>query len=273
MNKKTLFSILLSMMFGISAIFIARNWLEVNKPQVEENEVYVAVATMNVPTGTEIVAKHITLKTLPKSFPTENWIKNPEDLYGMIAKEPIYQGDLIRKERLFIKGEGSTLASLISNNMRAITIRVNDVVGVAGFLLPGNRVDILSTMQQKGTVTTEVVLANIKILAIDQRAAQSENKPQLVRAVTVEVRLDQAEALLTAKSKGSLQLALRNPIDNDNAKETTIPTPEIVKQVIFPKVKNKQNNEHTSPPRPKQTTNQKIEIIRGTAQESVQLKS
>lgn len=268
MNKKTLLSILLSAVFGIGAIMVARNWLEVNKPEAAENEVYVAIATMDLSIGTEIDSKHIILKAIPKSLATKSTIENREDILGMIAKDPIYKGDLIRKERLFVKGEGSTLASLITTNMRAISIRVNDVVGVAGFLLPGNRVDILSTMESNGKITTEVVLANIKILAIDQRAAQSENTPQLVRAVTVEVRLDQAESLLTAKSQGSLQLALRNPIDNNT---TVNKAPVLAKQPIDTVTK---PIKKVQPLRVRSTrsNNRKVEIIRGTEKESVQLK-
>lgn len=269
MNKKTLLSILLSTIFGIGAIMVARNWLEVNKPEAAENEVYVAIATMNLAIGTEINSKHITLKALPISLSTENTIQNPEDIFGMIAKDPIYEGDLFRKERLFVKGEGSTLASLISENMRAITIRVNDVVGVAGFLLPGNRVDILNTLQHKGNITTEVVLSNIKILAIDQRAAQSENTPQLVRAVTVEVRLGQAEALLTAKSKGSLQLALRNPINNY---ATVDSKPVLETKLIDTTINPVEKSIRIPQPRSRQSNNRNVEIIRGTTQESVQLK-
>jgi len=275
MNKKTLFSIMLSIIFGIAAILIAQNWLEENKPKASENELYVSVATMQIPVGTEIQAKHIVLKAVPKSLATDDTVETPDDIYEMIAKDPIYAGDIIRKERLYIKGQGSTLASLISKNMRAITIRVDDVVGVAGFLLPGNRVDILSTSQKDGKVTTEIILNNIKILAIDQRAAQSENKPQLVRAVTVEVDLDQAEALLTARSKGRLQLALRNPVDNDDI--TRMPIPE--KTLLPVTIDNPDNDSSLTTPEPtykaktKAYTNRDVEVIRGTIQESVQLKN
>lgn len=258
---------MLSIMFGIGAILIARNWLEINKPKVGENQTYIAVATMSIPIGTIIAPQHITLQPVPTSLSSDNTVQNPDDIYDMISKDPIYAGDIIRIERLFVKGEGSTLASLISENMRAITIRVNDVVGVAGFLLPGNRVDILNTIKKGGKVTTEVILANIKILAIDQRAAQNENTPQLVRAVTVEVKLEQAEALLTARSKGSLQLALRNPVDTYTTVKAIHPQ-KTIKQPISnnsigkpkPKLKSKPNHNHN------------VEIIRGTVQESVQLK-
>ncbi|MDX2321754.1 MAG: Flp pilus assembly protein CpaB [Moritella sp.] len=269
MNKKTLISVSVSIMFGVGAILIAQSWLDTNKAAAPENQVYIAFSTMVIPIGTVIEPKHIELKVLPASMSPENTIGDPDEIYGMIAKDTIYIDDIIRLERLLVKGEGSTLASLIAENMRAVSIRVDDVVGVAGFLLPGNRVDILNTSTgNSGSATTEVILSNIKILAIDQRAATStsENKPQLVRAITVEVNLDQAEILMTARNKGRLQLALRNPTDSDAidfARNDDVDINEVI-EIAAPAFK----------PRPikQKTSKHKVEIIRGTTQESVQLK-
>lgn len=266
MNKKTISSVAISIMFGFGAILIAQSWLDTNKPAAPENQVYIAFSTMTIPVGTVIEPKHVELKILPQSMSADNTVQTPEDIYGMITKDTIYIDDVIRSERLIVKGEGSTLASLISENMRAVSIRVDDVVGVAGFLLPGNRVDILNTVSNNGGVTTEVTLANIKILAIDQRAATSENKPQLVRAITVEVNLEQAETLMTARNKGRLQLALRNPTDSNAviyANNETIKDQDVIEiapPVQKPRVIQKKTNKHN------------VEIIRGTNQESIQLK-
>lgn len=260
MNKKTMTSILLSIVFGVGAILIARNWLDVNKQAPKENQQFVTVASMTIPNGTVIEAKHVNLEVIPVTMSPDNIIETPEDIYGLIAKETIYVGDILRSERLYMKGEGSTMASLISENMRAVSIRVDDVVGVAGFLLPGNRVDILNTVQNGRVHSTEAILTNIKILAIDQRKAQSENTPQLVRAVTVEVNIQQAEMLMTARSRGSLQLALRNPIDTHDVIFTDIAAPitGITQQKSKPQVN--VNKKH------------KVEVIRGVTKESVQLK-
>lgn len=260
MNKKTITSIALSIIFGVGAILIARNWLDENKRAPQLNQKYVAVATMTIPIGTVIESKHISLDAIPASMLSDNTIETPDDIYGLIAKETIYSGDIIRSERLYMKGEGNTLASLISDKMRAVSIRVDDVVGVAGFLLPGNRVDILNTIQINDVHSTEAILTNIKILAIDQRAAQSENTPQLVRAVTVEVNIDQAEILMTARSRGTLQLALRNPIDTHEVVflNNEAPITGVAQQKS--KLQHKVNKKH------------KVEVIRGVTKESVQLK-
>jgi pilus assembly protein CpaB len=119
---------------------------------------------------------------------------------------------VLHKLRFTVPGEGSTLAALIPENKRAVTIRVDDVIGVAGFLLPGNKVDILNTVSYgKNSAATQTVLKDIKVLAVDQTAKTKENSPIIVRAVTLEMTPKEAEKLLTAKSKGDIQLTLRNP--------------------------------------------------------------
>ncbi len=214
MNNKTLLFVLLSLVFGGIAVFLAKNWLDANtQAPVQNNTLQLVTLVQDVPLGTILEKKHLTLTQFPENLIPESAISNLEEAIGKVTKHRIYKGEILRSERVTKKGEGSTLASLISNNMRAVTIRVNDVVGVAGFLLPGNRVDILNLYKRDKQLHTDIVLANVKILAIDQRSSNDENKPTLVRAVTLELNLEQAETLMIAKGRGSLQLALRNPND------------------------------------------------------------
>jgi len=230
MNNKTILFVLLSLIFGVAAVFLAQSWLKSTtdavSPQASTN--VITMATL-VPLGTILERKHLILTPMPNTVIPGTAIKTFEDAEGMVVKQNLYAGEVLRSERIIVKGEGSTLASLISPQMRAVTIRVNDVVGVAGFLLPGNRVDVLNLFKRGGRLQTDVVLANVKILAIDQRSSNDENKPKLVRAVTLELSLEQAEVLMIAKGRGKLQLALRNPNDStkvelaliNDAKETT----------------------------------------------------
>jgi len=215
MNNKTILFVLLSLIFGVAAVFLAQSWLksttEAVSPQASTN--VITMATL-VPLGTILERKHLILTPMPNTVIPETAINTFEDAEGMVVKQNLYAGEVLRSERITVKGEGSTLASLISPQMRAVTIRVNDVVGVAGFLLPGNRVDVLNLFKRGGRLQTDVVLANVKILAIDQRSSNDENKPKLVRAVTLELNLEQAEVLMIAKGRGKLQLALRNPNDS-----------------------------------------------------------
>jgi len=265
MNRNTVTFVSMSAVFGLGAVFIAKNWLA-NNQELTEQQINVVVSTVMIPTGTILEGKHLSLAVFPKSLVPEKSINEVEDAIGKVAKDRLYVGEVIRAERLATKGDGSSLASLISENMRAVSIRVNDVVGVAGFLLPGNHVDILNTFRANKKANTEVILSNIKILAVDQSAANNANKPQLVRAVTVEVDLQQAEILMNARSKGYLQLALRNPIDNNEiviAKTETNTKSSTDLPIVTPTV------QVTDKIQTKNYHRQKVELIRGIAQETV----
>ena len=98
--------------------------------------------------------------------------------------------------------------------MRAVSVRVNDVVGVAGFLLPGNHVDVVTAYRDGQETRSETVVQNVKVLAVDQTASTDKNEPVVVRAVTLEVTPADAEKLVLAEQRGAIQLALRNPLDD-----------------------------------------------------------
>ncbi|MGW8369650.1 MAG: Flp pilus assembly protein CpaB, partial [Gammaproteobacteria bacterium] len=106
--------------------------------------------------------------------------------------------------------------SRVTEKMRAVTVRVDDVIGVAGFLLPNNRVDVLAARRDTSRrAVTETILRNIKVLAVDQTAATEKNEPVIVRAVTLEVKPEQAEILFKAREEGSILLTLRNPLEDE----------------------------------------------------------
>ncbi|MNC31454.1 hypothetical protein D3C75_797760 [compost metagenome] len=121
---------------------------------------------------------------------------------------------------------GSTLASLIAPDKRAISVRVDDVVGVGGFLLPGNRVDVLATKTTNAgsnSATSRTILENLRVLAVDQTAGTDKTQPVVVRAVTLEMSVAEAEALVTAQTEGKLQLALRNPLNLEKKSPAVAP--------------------------------------------------
>jgi pilus assembly protein CpaB len=149
---------------------------------------------------------------------------------------------------MFAKEGESALAANVAKDKRAVTVRVDDVVGVAGFLLPGNRVDVVATRKDDhtGVITAETLLSNIKVLAVDQTAAANSNEPVVVRAVTLEVTPEEAETLLKGKAAGSIQLALRNPLDDSDARRKVEPV-------------------KLASPRPAPHSDPAITVIRGTA--------
>lgn len=270
MNKNTLIFILMSIVFGLGAVFIAKKWLASTR-ELSAQEVKVVISTDIIARGTILQDQHLSFAIFPKSMVPDRVINKLEDVIGKVAKDRLYAGEIIRAERIAVKGDGSSLASLIGDHMRAVSIRVNDVVGVAGFLLPGNRVDVLNTFQNNKKANTEVILTNVKILAIDQSAVNDENKPQLVSAVTLEVELEQAQILMNARSRGYLQLALRSPgddqelvkasgsgSDNGNGNGKTL--------TKLVSAENANDRASVSP-----SQQQKVELIRGITQESVRI--
>ena len=221
MSKSQIFLLfLLSVVFGLAAVFFAKQWMDNQvQPTVEVEQVErhpVVVASQEIEAGTIIEEQYLTIKLMEKDWINENNYSDTGELVGKVVANTIYAGEVLHKMRFTVPGEGSTLAALIPENKRAVTIRVDDVIGVAGFLLPGNKVDILNTVSYgKNSASTQTVLKDIKVLAVDQTAKTKENSPIIVRAVTLEVTPKDAEKLLTAKSKGSIQLTLRNPHEVD----------------------------------------------------------
>lgn len=208
--------ILLSVVFGLGAVFFAKQWMDNQTTPTTEVEVVervpVVVAAMEIPATTVVEEQHLATRLIEKAWVNENQFTDQSEVVGKIASEKLYPDEIVLNQRLSIPGEGATLAAVLPEDKRAVTIRVNDVIGVAGFLLPGNKVDVLSTVKYgKNSANTRTVLKDIKVLAVDQTARTNDNKPVIVRAVTLEVTPRDAEKLLSAKSKGDIQLALRNP--------------------------------------------------------------
>lgn len=235
-KKQIVLLLLLSVVFGLGAVFLAKQWMEEQKQPTVAQEVSprqpVVVASREILAGSMVEAQDLSTKLMEKELVTEQNYSSTEELVGQVAANTIYAGEVLHKLRFANVGEGSTLASIIGEDKRAVTIRVDDVIGVAGFLLPGNKVDILNTVKyQKNAANTSTVLKDIKVLAVDQTSKTEENQPVIVRAVTLEVTPVQAERLMTAKSKGAIQLALRNPhaVDKKVRRYTPKPTVTIIR--------------------------------------------
>ncbi|MCJ2377108.1 Flp pilus assembly protein CpaB [Vibrio sp. ZSDZ34] len=248
MSKSQVFLLmLLSIVLGLTAVFFAKQWMDQQtQPEIVQEVVErlpVVVAEQEIPAGTIVEAAFISLRLLEKDWVDEDTLfLDQEEVIGKVASATMYSGEVVHKSRVSVPGEGSTLASIITEDKRAVTIRVNDVIGVAGFLLPGNRVDIMKTTPAgKNSAYTRTVLKNIKVLAVDQTARTKENKPVIVRAVTVEVTPREAATLLSANSSGKIQLALRNPQQKD-------------------------------PPPPKSYVSPSVTIIKGTQSSNIRVK-
>jgi pilus assembly protein CpaB len=209
--------IVLSLVLATGAAWVANQWVQARTaiPGVQRTPTTtVVVAAMDLPFGTKVEARHLsTIQMLRGSEPSGAYNKLA-DVEGKVARAALLRGEILLEGRFADQGNGSTLAAVVEKDMRAVSVRVDDVVGVAGFLLPGNRVDVLGSRDLSGHESqTETILENVRVLAVDQTAATEKNEPVVVRAVTLEVTPPQAEVLVKWKEQGSIQLTLRNPLD------------------------------------------------------------
>lgn len=211
-----------AVVFGLLAVFIAQAWLnnqaelraksmETNKPAVATKTLVVAKQPLRF--GTELNASMLQevqwpTEALPAgAFASINEMLSPGRRIVLAAIEP---NEPVLALKITGAGQRATLSALVAPGMKAVTIRVNDVEGVGGFVLPGDRVDVVLTRQlEKGSATTEVVLQNTRVLAIDQSADERAAKAQVAKAVTLEVSTVQAQKVWLASSVGSLSLLLR----------------------------------------------------------------
>lgn len=216
-NGKALLLLAVAILFGTGASVFANNWLKQQAGLVAENNTVattpVVVASTEIQYAQSIEPIHLKIIQWPSDSVPESSIQDIEEVVGNVANQKILSGEPILSERIVESVAGSTLSSLIAPNKRAITLRVNDVVGVAGFLLPGNHVDVLGTRMVDKRAISRTVLQNLKVLAVDQTANSDKDEPVVVRAVTLEANLRESLDLVQATEEGSIQLVLRNPED------------------------------------------------------------
>lgn len=185
----------------------------------------VLVAARNLESGALIKDGDVKLADWGGPVP-QNALVKPEDAVGRGVIEPIYSGEPILESRVAARGAGAGLAAIIPAGMRAVAVRVNDVVGVAGFVSPGMHVDVLvagnppNAPPGVGTLT-KTLLQNIEVLSAGQNIQKdAEGKPVSVAVVNMLVTPEQAEILSLASNETRIQLVLRNPMD----KEVTTPS-------------------------------------------------
>lgn len=261
-RKRGLLLVTLSLALGVGAAWMANNWVQARSEAANSavSETQVMVAALTIPYGTKVEGRHVRAMTLPEKAIPNGAIRTTADVEGQVSTTEILAGEILFQSRFVDHESGSTLAALVQPNMRAVTVRVDDVVGVAGFLLPGNYVDVLATRLERKTkrAVSETVLRHIKVLAVDQTAKTDDSEPVVVRAVTLEMTPPQAEVLVKRKEEGSIQLTLRNPLDTMVAEEKPVAKPA-------PKAPVRRRTT-----RPSNTT---VTIIRGTRVEKKKAKT
>lgn len=220
MRANVVVMLVLAVVFGVAAVFLSNVWLATQAPRAaligpgDHAERSVVVASQPLKFGDRLTADNLreipwTAGALPSgSFATKSQLLDAKAgerqvLVAMAANEPVLGSKVTGP------GQRATLSAVLDPGMKAVSIRVNDVAGVAGFVLPGDRVDVLLSRKGGDQPSVDVLLQDVKVLAIDQIADNKKENPTVARSVTVEVSTFDAQKLTLAAGVGELALALR----------------------------------------------------------------
>jgi pilus assembly protein CpaB len=178
----------------------------------------VVIAVANLDLGASLRREDLRVIDWPAESVPAGAFEHVQDVVGRGIIQPIVQNEAILPNKLASKEAGAGLPPVIRPGYRALSVRVNDVVGVAGYVLPGTHVDVVATVNptnQQTDVTSKVVLTNVEVLASGTKIERDaeQNKPIAVSVVTLLVNPIDAERLTLASTEGKIQLALRNPLD------------------------------------------------------------
>src|SRR5580704_4875233 len=230
--------------------------------------IQVVVSSKPLPLGTRLQASDVRLVTWPAGQPVQGMFTRIDDVVNravitsMVVNEPLLEGKLAPREG------GAGLSATIPDGMRAVSVSVNDVIGVAGFVVPGTMVDVLVTGASNNGNVTRTILEYVRVMAAGQKVEQDrEGKPQIVPVITLLVSPEDATALTMASTQGRIQLALRNTLDSKKVDPPPVlqaylfggaPPPPVVAKNSHPMAK-------PLPPPPPDLFN--VEVIRGDKKE------
>lgn len=215
-NSRSLLIIGVALLLALGAVLVAARWLG----EQGSAGTPVVVAAADIGQGTRLTANSLQTVAWPAGSIPAGAITDPKLLGGRVARADFVRGEPVLESKLAPPGTTGGLSAVVAAGNRAMTVRVNDVVGVAGFALPGNYVDILVNMQgvasdigkAEGSIS-KIVLERILVLAVAQESNRDDTKPRVVNAVTLELAPEQVEKLDLARSIGTLSLVLRNQVD------------------------------------------------------------
>lgn len=217
MNRSRLLFIgFVALALGAFVAFVVYKNLQTRTGANNEPGVNVVLATTDLQVGTKLGDRDVRIARVPASVVPPNAFHSASTIVGRGVILPIQKGEFLLPSKLAPENAGSGLPSLIPPGMRAVSVRVNEVVAVAGFVVPGTRVDVLLTGNPTGAneSQTTTVLENVAVIAAGQKLERNAaGEPQSTPVITLLVFPDDAQKLTLASSQGHIQLALRNPVD------------------------------------------------------------
>ena len=229
MRNKRFFVVLAgALVFGLLAAVSVSRYLSTAQA-LGKDMGKVAVAKVAIPIGTKIIPEQVALVQFPKESMPDGTFDTVDKLTGRVAVVNIAAREPITDARLAPEGTAGGLSAVIPEGYRAMTVKVDDVVGISGFIMPGTLVDVVVVITPEDAANgrgpiSKIVLQNIKVLANGQNIDKPENQRDAnsVKAVTLQVTPEQAEKLALASSEGRLQLVMRNSIDQGDEETTGV---------------------------------------------------
>src|SRR5215204_5577645 len=218
-NKRLLFVLGSAVVFGLMAAVSVSRYLSDAQANTR-NMNNVVVAKVDIPLGTKVAAEQLSTVQFPSNAIPEGTFDSAEKLVGRVTVTNVAAREPVTDFKLAPEGSAGGLSAVIPAGYRAMTVKVDDVIGVAGFLQPGTMVDVLTVIEQPGSMgggnpISKIVLQNVKVLASGQNLdkPKDQREADAVKAVTLQVTPEQAEKLALASTEGKLRLVLRNGID------------------------------------------------------------
>jgi pilus assembly protein CpaB len=223
MRTNQFITIVVALAMGAGAAYLARSWLQLqlNASASSQPAGHIVIAAEPLAYGVALTADSVSeIPWYTNALPDGAFASKDDLLNGgrRTVLYPLKQGEPVLRSKVTGAGQRASLASALEEGKRAVTVRVDDVRGVAGFVLPGDFVDIVMIADEASNRRqsySDVLLEHVKVLAIDQIASEGEEKPKVAQAVTLEVTKEQAQKILLATNVGKLSLILGRPTDSD----------------------------------------------------------
>lgn len=226
MNRRAMIFLGLALALGVSAAWMSTRMGPAEAANAPEMSPLVMVRT-DVPVATSLSRDHLHVVDWPAGHVPAGAITSVAKAEGRVLRRPMAAGEPVLEAALFEEGASGGLRAVITPEHRAVSVKVDNVIGVAGFIAPGARVDVLATIRrvdlERAIPFSKVILQDVRVLAIDQKLEEARNgDPAVVNVVTLEVDPVQAEHLIYAAHEGRLQLALRSPGDDETVDTRSI---------------------------------------------------
>jgi pilus assembly protein CpaB len=251
-----------------------------NRLSKPDEFVEIVVAAEKLPLGSKITPEKVRAVSWPRAGAIDGSFRTVQEVVGRGVVVPIYPNEPVLDAKLAPKEAGAGLTTVIPEGMRAVAVKVNDVIGVAGFVVPGTHVDVIvsgSAEDNTKAETSKVILENIQVLAAGQNIEQTaDGKPQNVQVITLLVTPEDSEMLALASIDGKIHLSLRNPLDAVRAQPSPVSKTSLYRgpapppaPVIIRKTEPKPQEPAPAPAPPAPPAKVAVELIQGTTEKTL----